>query len=333
MWLVEVQSQVHTAENLCKDWNKKMREERERLQEHKANLTQGVLDGTMDPEVVKEMRIPTLKLAPEKLSKCWALRFRRAYGWIKRSTNAAGVFLDYEHPKMKAARLEFQPDLAAGVDRRLFLNVDQLWRAAYTGCKFTIRKERVDFGSSLLLMCSLDTCKSKMYDFCSYINIDMRSRHTSTPVVHQERANRGKMLKSKVKEVGTANYDHVSKARQSLTIMTSSWADCTPGPLGIHVPAGLIDEAEIRAFNQAHVGEALAISSDTRSHFMTGATWSQLLYSLYSPAFDKQRRKYSLDVKAKGKFLADGWSGFRSSESGETIERGVWSDLNNVVMP
>lgn len=133
--------QVNTAEKMCKEWNAKMKEKRLQLQNEKAELTAGVLDGTVNPQVAQEMKIPTLALAPEKLSKCWAIRFRRAYGWIKRATNTQGVFLDYQHPKMKAARLEFQQDINAGVDRRLFLNVDQLWRAAYTGTKTTLRKD------------------------------------------------------------------------------------------------------------------------------------------------------------------------------------------------
>lgn len=157
-----------------------------------------------------------------------------------------------------------------------------------------------------------------------------------TPLHHcqQERANRGKMKKSDPKEIGTSLNDHVSKARLSLTIMTSSWADCSPGPLGIHVPAGVMDEKDLQDFNQAHVGDAVAISSDTRTHFMSETTWNQLLYSLYSPAFDKQRRKYNLDATNKGKFLADAWSGFiRGCDSGENIERNVWSRMNNVEMP
>ncbi|CAK9118440.1 unnamed protein product, partial [Durusdinium trenchii] len=175
---------VNTAEKMCKEWNAKMKEKRLQLQNEKAELTAGVLDGTVNPQVAQEMKIPTLAL---------------------------------------------------------------------------------------------------------------------------ERANRGKMKKSDPKEIGTSLNDHVSKARLSLTIMTSSWADCSPGPLGIHVPAGVMDEKDLQDFNQAHVGDAVAISSDTRTHFMSGTTWNQLLYSLYSPAFDKQRRKYNLDATNKGKFLADAW--------------------------
>lgn len=115
--------------------------------------------------------------------------------------------------------------------------------------------------------------------------------------------------------------------------MTSSWGDCSPGPLGINIPAGLISEEEVLKFNRAHVGVAHALISESRSHFMTGASFAALLYQLYAPAFDRQRRHYGLTGETRGKFMADAWSGFRSTEQGEQIERSAWQKMNNVEMP
>ncbi|CAK9029025.1 unnamed protein product [Durusdinium trenchii] len=105
------------------------------------------------------------------------------------------------------------------------------------------------------------------------------------------------------------------------------------GPLGLNLPAGSMDEAEVRKFNSDHAGEAFAILSDSRSHFMTSACFTKMLYSLYGPAFDAQRKRYGLDGKSRGKFLADAWTGFRSNEGGEALERNVWSQLNGVELP
>ncbi|CAK9039841.1 unnamed protein product, partial [Durusdinium trenchii] len=104
-------------------------------------------------------------------------------------------------------------------------------------------------------------------------------------------------------------------------------------PLGLNLPAGSMDEAEVRKFNSDHAGEAFAILSDSRSHFMTSACFTKMLYSLYGPAFDAQRKRYGLDGKSRGKFLADAWTGFRSNEGGEALERNVWSQLNGVELP
>ena len=149
----------------------------------------------------------------------------------------------------------------------------------------------------------------------------------------QDRKLRGKTGKSNQKALGVSVKDHISRARVSMTVMTSSFGDCRPGPLGLNLPAGSMDEAEVRKFNSDHAGEAFAILSDSRSHFMTSACFTKMLYSLYGPAFDAQRKRYGLDGKSRGKFLADAWTGFRSNEGGEALERNVWSQLNGVELP
>ena len=149
----------------------------------------------------------------------------------------------------------------------------------------------------------------------------------------QERAKMGSMGKSDPKALGVSLHDHISRSRASITVMTSSWGDCTPGPLGMCVPSGLMPESELKKFNEAHRGVAYAIMSSGRSHFMTGSTWTEMLYQLYTPALDKQRQKYSLTNECRGRFLADAWTGFRSAQDGEAVERTAWERLNNMQMP
>lgn len=143
----------------------------------------------------------------------------------------------------------------------------------------------------------------------------------------------GRMGKSDKKALGVSLHDHISRSRASITVMTSSWGDCTPGPLGLCVPSGLMPASELKKFNDAHIGVAHAIVSGSRSHFMTGSTWTELLYKLYTPALDRQRQKYNLTNASKGRFLADAWTGFRSSQDGESVERTAWERLNNMQMP
>lgn len=143
----------------------------------------------------------------------------------------------------------------------------------------------------------------------------------------------GKQCKTDKKALSNSLHDHVSRARASITVMTSSWGNCTPGPLGLCVPQDLISASVLKTFNEKHIGEAFAVQSGNRSHFMNGATFNEMLYNLYAQGFDLQRRNHGLTIGSKGKFLADAWSGFRSSESGESVERSNWEKLNNVQMP
>ena len=143
----------------------------------------------------------------------------------------------------------------------------------------------------------------------------------------------GQQGKSDKRSLGVSLNDHISNARRSITVMTSSWADSTPGPLGLNIPEGMLSAREVRQFNEKHAGKAFAVISSSKSHFMTGSSFTELLYGLYSPAFDRQRTKYGLNSSVAGKFLADAWTGFRSSSDGEPVERGVWESLNKVSMP
>jgi len=136
-------SKVTTAEQLCEKYNQKLQGEYDKWQETQRQMAQDVLDNKIAPQVALEVakKMPKLEFAPEKLSKAWAFRFRKAFGWVKRVTNTQGVYLPYEHPKMQAARADFERDLSAGIDRRLYLNVDQVWRSAYSGGKYAFRKD------------------------------------------------------------------------------------------------------------------------------------------------------------------------------------------------
>ncbi len=136
-------SKVTTAEGLCVKYNQKLKAEYDKWEETQRQMSQDVLDNKIAPEIALQIakEMPVLQFAPEKLSRAWAFRFRKAFGWVKRTTNTQGVYLSYDHPKMQAARTDFERDLRSGIDRRLYLNVDQVWRSAYSGGKYTFRKD------------------------------------------------------------------------------------------------------------------------------------------------------------------------------------------------
>lgn len=127
-----------TAESLCKKYNNKLKEEHAKIEEAEDDFARKV-----DAEVASltAAKLPKVVCAPEILSRGWAYRYRKTFGWVRRATNTAGVYLPFDHPKMMAARQDFQSDLDRGIDRRLYLNVDQVWRSAYSGAKHTFRKD------------------------------------------------------------------------------------------------------------------------------------------------------------------------------------------------
>ena len=128
---------------MCKKYNAKLREEHEKLEQAENELSRKIVENEIDgcAAAIAVKSLPKIHYAPENLSTGWAYHWRRAFGWVKRATNTSGVYLDFDHPKMQAARRDFQSDLDAGVDRRLYLNVDQVWRSAYSGSKCTFRKD------------------------------------------------------------------------------------------------------------------------------------------------------------------------------------------------
>ena len=133
------------------------------------------------------------------------------------------------------------------------------------------------------------------------------------------------------KSLGVSLNHHISRARQSITVMTSSWGDCSAGPLGLCIPDSLLPQKELDKFNKENAGRAFAVRSGGRRHFMTSASWIEMLYKLYAPALALQRNKYNLSLEVKGKFLADAWTGFRADEG--SVERSAWQQLHNVAMP
>lgn len=71
--------------------------------------------------------------------------------------------------------------------------------------------------------------------------------------------------------------------------MTSIWSDGQAGPLAFCVAEGRMTQEEMVAFNTAHVGEALVLSSGSGTHFTTADVVLYIYEQLYSVALAKQR--------------------------------------------
>ena len=58
------------------------------------------------------------------------------------------------------------------------------------------------------------------------------------------------------------------------------------------IPEGGVKGEEILAFNRAHMGKYMLLTSGGKSHFMTADTLLQVFEQLYSPALALQRAKH-----------------------------------------
>ena len=73
--------------------------------------------------------------------------------------------------------------------------------------------------------------------------------------------------------------------------MTSSWSTGEPGPVAISIPEGALSPEKMKAYNLAHAGQSLVLSSETSSHFMSGESLLVIYEQLYSAAIAQQRAK------------------------------------------
>ena len=262
-------------------------EAEQKLNDFKADLQRQVARDDLSATAALRAFPGPVKKACENLPRSWAHNFIYRYGWSRPKLNTKGVFLDMNHPLVVQARATFFDKLNSGIDRRLVLNIDQVWRAGHAGTKYCLRKGRDSVGK-----------KGK-------------KKGRPTNKVHQ----------------------HVAQARKSITIVTASWGDMTPGPIALHIPQGLVRESAVREFNASHRGRAYALYSETKSHFMTSQTFSELLENLYGDAYKLQRAKHKLDGTSRGMFLTDAWSGFHATSSGEDLARQAFTAQFGVEMP
>ena len=258
----------------------------------KADLQRRVANGEISSTVGAKAFPPisSRKLANEDINSSWVRNYLQRFGWRRLRQNTKGVYLEMDHPQMVQARKNFFEKIESGVDMRLVLNIDQVWRAGYAGTKYVLRKHRKKLGKR-------------------------QSKKT---------AERNQLMDV---------HQNVQLARKSITVVTSSWGDMTPGPLAIHIPQGLVKPSIVRDFNAKHRGVAFAAFSESSSHFMTSQTFNELLVGIYGDAFSKQRKKYQLDGTIRGMFLADAWTGFHATSGGEDLQRKSFTMQYNVEMP
>lgn len=128
--------------------------------------------------------------------------------------------------------------------------------------------------------------------------------------------------------------DAVGSSRVSLTAVTSSWSDGSPGPLGLCYAAGTIPKDQADEFNRRHKGQCLLFCSERKTHFMCAETWLILLQQLYTYAFALQRQKHGLNVQDHaGLLLVDAWTGYHSKSTGLDASREAWSASCNCRLP
>ena len=98
---------------------------------HNARIQNEWLEGQITKEDAQRLFIPeqNLQFACGNFGNRWSQRFRKRWGIKFRRCNTAGIFLEYDDPRMVKARMQdrlFREK--EGVPLQLFLNYDQFWK-------------------------------------------------------------------------------------------------------------------------------------------------------------------------------------------------------------
>ena len=127
--------------------------------------------------------------------------------------------------------------------------------------------------------------------------------------------------------------DTVLGFRASCTVVTSTWADGTHGPIGFSVPPGTLPEAFVQKANASHWGRCHIVVSRSETHFMCADTTIELWNNLYGPAFVLRRQALGLPSDALGMLLADAFTGNHATLAGEALRRAKFFEEFHILGP
>ena len=130
-----------------------------------------------------------------------------------------------------------------------------------------------------------------------------------------------------------ARNDHISDARKSITVVTSTYSSGHGGPLGICIPDHFLAQKEIDDFNRQHTGECFIFRSQSTTHFMCGESFLTLLHGLIGPSLVRQRQRWKLPENTPALLLCDAWTGFHSQLQGLDCARQAWAAQNHCLLP
>ena len=127
--------------------------------------------------------------------------------------------------------------------------------------------------------------------------------------------------------------DLVDNARAACTLVTSTWADGSKGPL-VHVfPEGAITQKVRDKYNNRYAGRHYIMCSGGPSHFMTANSTIIMYNEAFKPAVRVQRAKYGLAHSARAGLTADAFSGNLAFRKGEDLRRQQFAKEANMALP
>lgn len=130
------------------DWNENLSSQQEMIDAWNNDTMKQFERGEITAEAALCALHPAAKPLPRPSAQ-WCRDFKQRWGWsLLTRTNEDTVHLPYDHPDMSASRLSFSKLFTEdGVDHRLVLNYDQLWRNSWSCSKFKMRwKKRSHLG-------------------------------------------------------------------------------------------------------------------------------------------------------------------------------------------
>ncbi|CAK8990409.1 unnamed protein product, partial [Durusdinium trenchii] len=204
--------------------------------------------------------------------KKWIVRFMKKWQWSYQNSNTKGAFLATTSIEMEEMRKAHRMQRAMlGVDWRLVLNFDQLWKGSYDPAKRVLHKLkhrnavkdnlRPDDASKLKAIKEMVTAEALQ-------NMSYPSGSRA----------------SKLRK-GVPRTDFVVGGRQGVTAVTSTWANGEIGPLGVCVRNGSLTPGEVEELNSSYHGQVFVFfSGNAESHFMSADTTLSYLRHLVAPA-------------------------------------------------
>ena len=229
---------------------------------------------------LQELTLPFHPLAKGSPNKVWVKRWCRKFQWKERVLSAPSTSLPYDHPKIVAYRSLFSERMKdKKVNFHLLLNYDQVWRIRYRGPKSKKYKREELAGKTQTVLTASDRKLLKRVREADVVNVAVGSV-SDEPAPKKQR---NKWDSTGKEEVVMAS---VVEARRPHTVVTSTWADGSPGPLVFWFAPGSFPSKEADRLNKKYASRLHIFFTGKDTHFMDGEstlrTWEEFFGPIMS---------------------------------------------------
>ena len=209
--------------------------------------------------------------------------------------------MDYNHESMQLYRKNWREQQSVlGVPLGLRINYDQLCKNRHHAPKRKLRKPRDEIGVQKE---TLDPRYLPANRGLTRSIEEAFGTRGSSPSLSDGRA-----------PGEDARYDMVQYYQEACTLVTSTWADGTRGPLIQIYPEGVVNHRVMQAFNKLYPGRHFVMSSESVPHFMNGVSTRVMHHTCFKPALKRKRRMLSEPVSTPASLLVDAFQAITAGQ-------------------